>query len=154
MKQFPIPVSEQANQGATLQVEIDHSDLTETTANTAQTLTLSVSAGQTVEFRGYKMATAFKDASDAAFNSTALIIGDGSDTDRFLASTQLNENGTEVLYSVGTGTEYVYTADDTVDITFAAMSGKALNDIDTGSMILLFAIRDLAALDEANLPAS
>lgn len=114
---------------------IDFNDLTETAANTAQVINLiSLKAGDAVIGCFTSAPTAFKDASDAAFNDTAITIGDGGSANRYLASQQLNENGTEVLLKDGTRTAYMYLVDDTVDITFNSMTAKALNDIDTGKL--------------------
>ena len=93
-----------ANGGFTHRIEIGHADLTETTTNTAQVLeALTLPAGAVVLNVAAKLITPFKDASDNAFNNVAIEIGDGADTDRYLASTQINENGTEIDFAAGSG---------------------------------------------------
>jgi len=102
MKIIPLSNDQIAFHKANLLVIVGHADLTESAANTAQTIPLlSLAAGKAARFVKYDLVTPFKDASDAAFNTTAAIIGDGNDTDRFLASTELNVNGTEVLRKFG-----------------------------------------------------
>lgn len=136
MNIFALPKSDADILGATHCVEIKAEDLTQTTANTAQTLTMAVEAGEYFKVIGYTLVQAFADASDAAFNTTTLIIGDGGDTDRFLTSSELNVNGTEVIFKGGTGTELVYTTADTVDFTFGSMTAKSLADIDQGRILI------------------
>lgn len=133
MKHIPLP-REQFG-GYTDLIEITHEDLTEATANTAQLIqALSLKAGDVVERVTTKLKTPFKDASDAAYNTTTCIVGDGGDDDRYLVSQELNENGTEILYKAGTGTRLAYTVDDTLDVIFGSMSAKSLSDIDTGKI--------------------
>lgn len=190
-KNYPLPLQSIAGQAYNAQVVVRAEDLTEETANTAQVLNLlNVKAGQAVRLVKAVLVTPLKDASDAAFNTTAVTVGDGSDADRFLASMELNENGTEVDLKLGPQTlpvaltaatvttpdgsdagttqtlanalkvevnkmitdtaaivaalvaspYYIYSADDTVDLTVNSMSAKALNDIDTGEVHFFFHI--------------
>ena len=128
--------------GATHALRITADDLTETTANTAQALTVDVADGEVFELLATNLVTPFEDASDAAFNSTVLTVGDGSDTDRFLTSQQLNANGTVIDYATGAAAQgpsgHVYNTADTVDFTFGSMSAKALADIDTGELLVYY----------------
>ena len=110
--------------------------LTQATANTAQTFTIPVEPGSIVRKVEGKLVTPFKDADDAAFNSTTIIVGDGGDTDRFMALQELNENGTEIRFPAGTGTVCRYTVADTIDITIGSMLGKSLANIDVGELHL------------------
>jgi hypothetical protein len=142
MKITPLGLQEQAARGGNYEVEYSHEDLTEAAANTAQTLTVTIAAKMSAQVVEHVIDVPFKDASDAAFNSTTVIVGDGGSTNRLLTSTELNENGTEVLFKKGTGTDYVFTADDTIDITIASMAAKSLSDIDTGRARLLLNIQD------------
>lgn len=131
--------------GRMFDIVVTHADLTETTANTAQTIALvSVKAGEVWEVLGTHVKTAFKDASDTAFNTTAIEIGDGSDTDRLLASQELNVNGTEVLNKAGVG-PYAFNADDTIDLTVGSMSAKSLSNIDTGELHIFLRVFDMTA---------
>jgi hypothetical protein len=143
----PLGAHEAGLEGANLEVIINQREgaVTEATVDTAQTLQLfNVPANvHLVELVKMELIEPFEDASDAAHNTTLVEVGDGGDTDRLLASTQLNRNGTEVYNKAGTGTKYNYTADDTVDILFAApASGKALADLDRGKLRLLFRLTD------------
>lgn len=149
MKLIPLPLEDQAARGGNYELHYSHEDLTETTANTAQVLTFPIKAKMSVKVIENVVDVAFKDASDAAFNTTTLIVGDGGDDDRLLASQELNVNGSEVLFKKGTGTDYPFTADDTVDLTFGSMSAKSLSDIDTGRGRLLLNIQDRRAVAPA-----
>lgn len=149
MKHIPLPQEVAARTGFTdLVVVTPDTDLTETAANTAQTLALlNVLAGDAVLAAAIVVKTALSDASDAAFNSNTLIVGDDGDTDRFITSFETNVNGTEILYKVHPSTTpYVFLADNTIDAIFAAMAAKSLVDIDGGEVHFYFRIARLARL--------
>jgi len=94
----PITAQEAAyHGGATHVVELDHDDFSETTTNTAETVALfSVAANTGVQFVYSQLITAFQDTTDTNHTQSALTIGDGTDVDLFMASQELNANGTEV----------------------------------------------------------
>jgi hypothetical protein len=97
MQVYELPNETKAATGFTHKAIVTHVDLTESTADTDQTIALlSVVAGDVVQKAAFQLVTAFKDASDAAFNDTQVQVGDGNDTDEYIAATQVNENGTEV----------------------------------------------------------
>jgi hypothetical protein len=145
MNVFLLSNQEKAGQGFTHRIELTHADLTETATNTAQNIPIfTVTAGMLVTKAAMVLKTAFTDASDAAFNTTPLIVGDDGNDDRFIVSTELNSNGTEVLYAApASTTDYVYVADNTIDAIFGSMSAKALNDIDGGEVHIFLHIIDL-----------
>lgn len=124
---------------------VTHEDLTETTANTAQDIVLAtVKDGDVVELLAFDNEIPFEDSSDAAFNSTAATLGDAADPDRYLASSQLNANGTEITRSIGTGTKFIYLAAGQLILNVASMTAKALADIDTGKAVALVRIHETA----------
>lgn len=129
--------------GANFIVEIDKTDLTESGAGTAQTFTFPVVAKQGVELVHAELPEAFV-SSDGTLISTAVIVGDGGGTNRFLTSTELNAAGTEVFLKGGTNSTipYVYTVDDTVDITITPTAAKSLNTHTAGKLRLFFRITD------------
>lgn len=130
--------------GFTHRVELTHADLTETVANTAQTIALiALGINQLVTRCATRLVTAFKNSADAAFNTTTLIVGDDGSTNRYLASQELNENGTEVLCKGGTGTIYAYEVANTVDAVFGSMAAKSLVDLDTGEVHIYLHVCDL-----------
>ena len=148
MTAYELPANTKAATGYTHKVVVTHSDITESTADTDQTIALlSVAAGDVVEKAAYKLVTAFSDASDAALNDTKVQVGDGADTDRYIAATQVNVNGTEVLFAANANTTaYAYTAVDTVDLLVESMSAKSLSDLDAGEIHIYLAVTSLSSL--------
>jgi hypothetical protein len=148
MTVYELPYESKAATGFTHKVVVTHSDITESTADTDQTIAiLSVAAGDIVEKADYKLVTAFSDASDSALNDTKVQVGDGGDTDRYIAATQVNVNGTEVLYANNANTTaYAYTAADTVDLLVESMTAKSLSELDAGEIHIYLAVTKLSSL--------
>jgi hypothetical protein len=148
MKVYELPAETKAATGFTHKAIVTHEDLTESTADTDQTIALlSVVAGDVVEKAAYKLVTAFADASDSAFNDTKVQVGDGTDTDEYIAATQVNVNGTEVLFAANVNTvPFAYTAADTVDLLVESMTAKSLSNIDAGEIHIYLAVTKLSSL--------
>lgn len=151
MKWFNLTAQEGGPRGYTHKFVITHADLTETAAKTDQVIQLiSVGPGVVVGGSvGYKLVTPFEDANDAAFNTTTIQVGE-TDADRFLTSTEMNKNGTEVIYKVTanavTTLPFAFTADDTIDATIGSMDAKSLVNIDVGEVHIFLQIHDLNAV--------
>ena len=145
MRLEPLSSEERFQGGFTHRAVLTYADLTETAANTAQTIAIySAAVGQAVAKAATRLVTEFEDASDTAFNTTTLIVGDDGSTNRFIASQELNANGTVVTYKGNANTTpYVYVTANTVDAVFGSMAAKALNDIDTGEVHILLEVIDL-----------
>jgi hypothetical protein len=148
MQVYELPNETKAATGFTHKAIVTHVDLTESTADTDQTIALlSVVAGDVVQKAAFQLVTAFKDASDAAFNDTQVQVGDGNDTDEYIAATQVNENGTEVLFAANVNTvPFAYTAADTVDLLVESMTAKSLSDLDAGEIHIYLAVTKLTSL--------
>ena len=149
MKVYELPAETKAATGYTHKVIITHVDLTTATANTAQTIELlSVAAGDVVNTAAVKVVTAFSDASDTAYNTTTLIVGDDGTTNRYVTSQELTVNAAaEVLYKAGTNTApHAYTAANTVDAVFGSMAAKSLSDIDAGEVHVFLGVNKLLSL--------
>ena len=148
MQVYELPNETKAATGFTHKAIVTHVDLTESTADTDQTIALlSVVAGDVVQKAAFQLVTAFSDASDAAFNDTKVQVGDGSDTDEYVAATQVNENGTEVLFAANVNTvPFAYTAADTVDLLVESMTAKSLSDLDAGEIHIYLAVTKLTSL--------
>ena len=148
MKVYELPAETKAATGFSHKAVVTHSDITESTADTDQTIALlSVAAGDVVEKAAYKLVTAFSDASDAALNDTKVQVGDGADTDRYIAATQVNVNGTEIDFAANANTTaYAYTAADTVDLLVESMTAKSLSELDAGEIHIYLAVSKLSAL--------
>jgi hypothetical protein len=148
MQVYELPNETKAATGFTHKAIVTHVDLTESDADTDQTIALlSVVAGDVVQKAAFQLVTAFKDASDAAFNDTQVQVGDGNDTDEYIAATQVNENGTEVLFAANVNTvPFAYTAADTVDLLVESMTAKSLSNIDAGEIHIYLAVTKLTSL--------
>ena len=148
MKTYELPAETKAATGFTHKSVVTHEDLTLTTADADQTIALlSVVAGDVVEKAAYKLVTAFSDASDSALNDTKVQVGDGTDTDEYIAATQVNVNGTEVLFAANVNTvPFAYTAADTVDLLVESMTAKSLSNIDAGEIHIYLAVTKLSAI--------
>lgn len=145
MKTIILPTNTAAHDGFTHLCILTHEDLTEAVVDTEQIIPLlTVAAGDAVFRAAAVLRTAFADESDEAFDSTLIAVGETT-VDRFIASTEINGNGTEVLYGVNPSTAaFVFAAADTIDISFALAeeSGKALVDIDTGELHVYLGLVD------------
>ena len=148
MKTYELPTETKAATGFTHKSVVTHTDLTESDADTDQTIALlSVVAGDVVQKAAYKLVTAFSDASDAALNDTQVQVGDGNDTDEYIAATQVNENGTKVLFAANVNTvPFAYTAADTVDLLVESMTAKSLSNLDAGEIHIYLAVTKLSSL--------
>lgn len=137
-----LPLQTQAATGFTHELVIDHEDFT-STGNT-QTFTFDVPAGAAVGKAFHRLVTDF-DSSDATLISLAYTVGDGGDADRFMTSTEVCVDGTEVDYKVGALSNwYLYSSADTVDVAFTGTAAKDLSTINAGKMRVLIQILDSA----------
>lgn len=145
----PLSLEAQAAYGGNFEVLITHEDLTDAVASEAQTLTVPIAAKMSVRCVRSILDVAFENSSSAGFDDLTVVVGDGGSTSRFLTSTQVNKNGTEVLLKSGVDIEYPYTVDDTVDITFTPKTGATLLSLDAGRMRLILNIQDARAVAPA-----
>ena len=137
----PLSVPEAAWLGATHKAIITEADLTTATTNTAQALTNAIPAGTAVECVGMRLVTAFDTANTNYTGSLALIVGDGSDTDLFLASTELASDGTEVFV------KYAPPHSATVSYTSAILTNVLYNGA-TGNVTVVTGVTGAATVGE------
>jgi hypothetical protein len=123
---------EERTKGFSHVFSIDHTDLTQAAANTAQTLDIAIPAGASVRGAQIRIDTPLQDVSDTAFNSTAITVGDTGSATRHLASTQANANGTVVALRTA-AVQHDYAAADAVRVTVNSMAEKSLVNIDKGA---------------------
>jgi hypothetical protein len=117
---------------ATHVVNFTHADLTTTSTNGA-TLTNStvftVKGTDMVEFVAMELVRPFEYSGTNTLDSTTVVVGDGTDADFFLASTELNKNGTEVWYKYPPLPSYAITVTTVSNAVFggtqAVMSATA-----------------------------
>jgi hypothetical protein len=138
----PLTTEARAAHQATHLVRITHLDLTEATANTAQTLTLfTAEANKAVRLVKHSLPIPFKDASDAALNDTAIQVGVSGTLARFLASTQINVNGTEVRVLTGPAVPALPAAVSTADATTEATVYALANALKVSINALIAALQ-------------
>lgn len=138
--------------GATHRIKVLESDLTQATAATAQALTLlAIPAGAIVRNVYAVNHQTFAATADAAFNTTALTIGDGTTADKFLASMELNANGTVVRTKAGTGAQEGFDAAGSLVATFAAMAAKSLVNLNQGELWVFVELVQTASYDGGNI---
>lgn len=148
MKTYELPAETKAATGYTHKVILDHTDLTNASTNTAQTIELlSVAAGDVVHSAAVKVVTHFENTADTAFNSTTLIVGDDGSTNRFVTSTQVNDNdGSKVTYKAHTNTApHAYTAANTVDAVVTPAAGN-LAALNAGEVHIFLGVNKLTSL--------
>lgn len=94
---LPLPLQAQAHYHATHEMIVEYSDLTGTATNTAQSFTNGIAAPAIVSLVGMKLERAFDTENTNYTGSLAIKVGDGSDDDLFLTSTELASDGAEVF---------------------------------------------------------
>lgn len=127
---------------------IDHTDLTTSTDNTAQDITLiTLPANSVVKSAATYLKTPFEKTGTAAYNSNVLIVGDSGDTDRIIASQQLNVNGTEILAKAhASTTPFAYVAATAIVANFASMAAYDLAELDAGEVHIFLEVAQLDTL--------
>lgn len=140
-----LPIEEKVSTGCSHCIKVDHTDLTETTANTAQAINIPLAAGYAVGDVGlFKLKTPFRNSADAAHNTTTLSIGDNASATTWRTAAELNANGSKVDFGVFTATTgKAYTAADTVKLTFGSMSAKNLAALNEGEVHLFVQLINL-----------
>jgi hypothetical protein len=144
------PVSDltKIRHGFTHQVILDFTGVALMTSGSAQAIfpgnalgaaTVTLPAGTRVERCAVNVATAFTFAP----GTLVAVVGDGSDTDRYFASTDIKTAAwTE---NAGTTKPFISTAADTIDIIVTAGAG-ALTSVTAGSLEIYFSLSDLNGL--------
>lgn len=127
---------------------IDHTDLTEATDNTAQNITLiTLPAYSVVLSAATYLKTPFQKTGTSAYDTNLLIVGDSGDTDRLIASQQLNVNGTEVLAKAQASTiPFAYEAATAIVANFASKASYDLLELDAGEVHIFLEVAQLDAL--------
>ena len=127
---------------------ITASDLSETADNTAQDITLiTLPAYSVVKSAATYLKTPFEQADDASYNSNTVIVGDAADDNRYIASQQINVNGTEVLAQAhASTTPFANVAATAVVAKFASMASYSLADLDAGEIHIFLEVAELDSL--------
>ena len=101
-----------------------------------------------VKSAAYFLKTPFKLSTNSSFDLTTVVVGDSGDTDRYIDSTELNENGTEVLYAVNNEGKlpFVTTASTAVNAVFTPKAANNLAQLDTGEIHVYLETADVTSL--------
>lgn len=150
----PLTTNERAETpGFTHVAVVTADDLTTTTANTAQTLTIANFKANDVLGRVQDfLRTSFQNTADAAFNTSTRSIGDNTGVATHTAAAETNVNGTVVVSKFSNTAVGPYTAANTLKVTFNAMSGKNVNALNRGELVILFQL--IRGMDVVNAVAS
>ena len=158
MKIITLPAMTREQLGFTHKILVTYSDIAALAADSA-TLQLFPASGATfpagtvIGKCAINLTTAFN-SSDAAINSLLCKIGDGGDDDRFMTSTELHADGTEILYKIfaGTTAPYAYLDADTVDAVFTVAGGASplLSETNAGALEIYLQV---LTLDDLERPA-
>ena len=126
-------------------------DLTQATANTAQSFNVAaLPVGSVIEKVVLRLITPFKDPADAAFNSDTVDVGDTGSATRYLTAQEVNENGTEITapqYNATLGGPFA--ASQFLTIRFNSMAAKSLVNIKIGELHVFVKLSDYKPLSDA-----
>jgi hypothetical protein len=127
---------------------ITHEDLTEAADNTAQDITLiTLPAYSVVKSAATYLKTPFQLVGTTAYNNNVLIVGDSGNDDRYIASQQVNVNGTEILAQAHPSTTpFANVAATAVVAKFASMAAYSLADLDAGEVHIYLEVAQLDSL--------
>lgn len=128
---------------ATHFVEITHADLTTATTNTAQTLTtMNVLSNQGVQLVAMELIVAFSDDATNGHNTLSVTVGDGTDTDLYLQSTEINGNGSTVWIKYGRSVNdtgnYIAYVTNVADTAAASVAALAFAEVPLTNYVPLF----------------
>jgi len=151
MKFAPLTIEEQASTGGfTHRLDFNYRDIPAGIANNTSKVWAAgylpaLVASDIMIKTELHLTTAFSDASDAAFNSSTLSLGDATTATRFINASEANVNGTEVLNVIpGANQNVIYTAAGQLQLTLNSMTGKSISDLDAGQGYILLSINRAA----------
>lgn len=141
-----VPLQTAVFKGGNFLAEVSFADFAAAITGSALTINLftTIGAAQGLFLEHSELLQPFADTSDTNNASTAITVGDAGSSNRYLASTEMNLNGSYVPLSFGTGTKYVPAVggNTTVQLTATPTSGKSLANLKQGKLALYFGLRD------------
>lgn len=148
MRTFELPAETKAATGYTHKVVLTHNALTQSADNTAQTLTLlTLPADSIVKDVATHLVTPFQLTGTTAYNSNTIVVGVAGTTDAFIASQQINANGTPVnVRRFNSNTPLAYTASTPIIATVASMASYDLLELNAGEIHIFLSVVDLNAI--------
>lgn len=148
MKTYELPAETKAATGYTHKVVLTHNALTQSADNTSQTLTLlTLPADSIVKDVATHLVTPFQLTGTTAYNSNTIVVGVAGTTDAFIASQQINANGTPVnVRRFNSNTPLAYTASTPIIATVASMAAYDLLELNAGEIHIFLSVVDLNAI--------
>lgn len=139
----PLDVAEAARWGATHQIVVEESDLTDTnTATFSQVLSNGVIAANTAIVPValvLEQPFNINDATTNAYNTTVVTVGDSASSNTsFISSTELNQNGTEVYVKLPAVAGKLFTSAAKVTFAFTGMTNNALSSFTKGRVAFYY----------------
>ena len=142
-----LTTEERARFGCTHEIIVDYTDLV-AFGGSSGTVTVTVPAGSWVKGGPHVLENDFTDGG-ATISTITYTVGDGTDADLFMTSTEVESTATEVDYKVptpGSGAAEVaegkvYTSADTLDLAFTA--NTTMNGLTAGKLHYFFTLIDL-----------
>lgn len=127
------------NGAATHVVVVDWADFSTTTTNTPEANTVSIGAGTYVELVKMDLVRAFDTANTNYTGAFAVTVGDADDVDKYLASTEIAADGTEVWCAPGLTGAYYATATNVL-FTFTPNAEEATSANSAGEVEFYFRV--------------
>lgn len=140
-----------AHRGMTHMAIATADDLSQTTAATAQTITVcNLVAGDVIGAVEDNVIVPFENTADPAFNTTTRTLGDNTGVATHTAAAEANKNGTVVTKKYSNTAVGPYTAADKLAVTFNAMAAKNLNAINKGELHIFYSLLRVDQLSKSN----
>lgn len=153
MKLIPLPEQSVALTGFSHKVVLTYADVAALGAAASGTIAIfpsanTFAAGMCCQRVALNLKTTF-DFSDAGITSCLVEVGDGGDTDRLCAQTELAVDGTEILFFAAPQTAYAYPVADTIDAKFTVANGGSplLSETTSGELEIYLMLVDLNDLE-------
>jgi len=131
-----LTVAEKAAEGATHVVRVWADDLTNTTAGATQTVSVAtIGSNEAVSLVSMKLVKPFTETNlPAAVTNLTVRMGDDANTTFYMTDTSLSASNAPSWLSVGTGSQKVYTAADTMDARFWSGATNTLAEWEDGEV--------------------
>jgi len=152
MRFTQLSIAEQALNDMTHMLILTANDLTQATVATAQTFTIPIPVGSTINQVEARLIIPFQNTADAAFNSDTVSVGDTGSATRWVNAVECNANGafiTAPQFSATLGGPYA--ANQNLVVTVNSMAAKALNNINRGELHVYVQMESRAALSAMQL---
>lgn len=116
-------------------------NITQASSNTEQAFTAWTSKDQDRLAKvTFVVTEKFANTADTGYNTTTIRVGDVNDDDDYIVAAEMNTNGSVVDSGTNTGDAIpvTFTSALAIKITLGAQSGKVLNTLNQGRVVVLF----------------